>query len=294
MLKEWFASMLIALAGILLMFWWHPYALLRIFKGGATVPFGEEMLGFAYFGSLVIINHAGLFIALGAMLIYLVKKKAIDYRTTALISGLALVGIFQYVLFSAQPGLNREGRYMLPTIVCLLLIFAHIWGLYFARINRKRVVDIVVACSFAFVLAFHVVHIVKWIQVYAQGPVEQQMIAQVKQKMKEGEDLLLVQYYIAGTPHTKAAYRNYMDRFNRSDVNLFKQLLDADLPEGMVPLNAYYIRPDKFVAEDVYAFDHVWYLSEPRHEINQFDYFDESPVRLWWHKELSPHYYEIK
>jgi hypothetical protein len=301
MVKEWFMSMLLALGLMLIIFWWHPYALLRMFRGGATIPFGGvEVLGFSYFGKLVLLNHVGIWIAAIVAAVTICRKNILQKikHAYAVISGLLLVAVSQYIFLSVQPGLNREGRYMLPTIVCLLLLAAYILGIYFSqhREERKRITDWVIMASIVFTVVFQLVGIARWVYVYAQGPAEQHMISDVQAYTAEYPEnkTLIVQYYIAGAPHTPEAYKDYMNRFGRSEVNLFKELLLSPVPEGTTPINAYYIRPDQFVVTDMDTYNHVVYLNVPRLEINQFDYFDEDITRLWWYDTLSPHYVILK
>jgi hypothetical protein len=131
-------------------------------------------------------------------------------------------------------------------------------------------------------------------QIYARGPVEQQLVHKALELQEGNESVLLVQNYIAGYAHTPESYKDYVNRYGKSEINLYKAILSAKSPQRIELLNAYYRQTREFIMSDKNLYDHVLMVIEPRREINQFDFFDEDLVRLWWHKELSPTYLKIK
>lgn len=290
--KKWLGSQLIALLGIVVVFLWHPYALLRIFRGGATIPFSEDVNGLFYFTKLIILNHFSLVLAFILISVVVFYRNKVKYFMWP--CALGMVGLAQFLLFTFQPGLNREGRYMLPVIICFILVLVYVFGIFKSIHNTSSLLKKVVSVLFIFYLAFHVVSVSLWMYIFHQGPVEQSMIQSEIISVNKNDRILIVQYYLAGVAHTKEAYLKYMENFGKSEINLYKQLINSNPPDDYLVLNAYYIRPDKFKKSDMDNFDRVVYRFEPRREINQFDFFDEDLTRLWWYKDLSPQYFLLK
>lgn len=294
----WFVG--VASVIIIICILWHPRSIIRILGlvsgdifGLGTSQFSSEDTGtgfsFFYYGKLIVLNHIALLGAFATLLFYKWK----DIKTEYLFWTIIITGGVFYVLFGMMS--HHEGRYVLPVIVSLVMVTAY---LFVGRFGELQQIGKIIAVAFLiFYISFHGIHVAKWIYVYAQGPVEHGIIETILQLQTEEEPVGVIQSYLIGHVHTKSAYQAYITKRGREDTNLYKAIMEADLPENIQPINVRYVFSSEF-AEDASTIDdfkHVILLFEPRGvEINQFDYVDESMVRLWFWESSMPHYRQIK
>lgn len=271
---------------IIIILVWHPYPFIRLLMGRAGTLFGNEESSIIYYSKLILLNHLPL--VLSGLIISLFFFKKFSSRIVMLLSICITVSVANFMFFSSQ--LHYEGRYMLPTIITVLIAFAVI----ITEINiNKPIKMITIVCIYTYFI-FHGMHIIQWIRIYSQGPLESKVIKKVIELQGEKQDVLLIQNYIAGYAHTKNAYQDYIKRYNKQNINLYKEIVTVPTPHNVTPLNLYYRKQKDFKISDIKLYDHVIYIYEPRSEINQFDFFDEDITRLWYHRELSPSFYMLK
>jgi len=289
--------------GVLLIVLWHPYVITRYlgflglggdFGGGlgdTQNPLGVGAGSADYYGTLIGLNHLPLIIVLLVFFVTLWKTRIwAKWQVWAI----TLPGILNLLLF--VPAEHHEGRYMLPTIVCMIVLVGYLYGEY-VRKPQGRVSKIIIGTLLVSYVLFHMVHIGKWIDVYSRGPVEESTIEKVLQNAASGKQrTLFVQAYIMGYPHTKEAYTTYMKDFNKGGINLYSEILKAPDPTSAPLLDATYITLGQYEKDTAITekFDQVWVRHEPRVELNQFDYIDENITRVWWYDELMPQYSRIK
>jgi len=292
--------------GMLLIIWWHPVILFRYFS---MVGIGNENVGnslnlqnpllvsggsLLYYCTLVILNCLPLIIA-GILLVIALWKEKIYARLEVWI--IALPGIFYFILFAPAP--HHEGRYMLPTIVSLVVLVGYLY-IEYRKLQRSQIYTRWVVGLLILYALFHAIHIAGWIGVYSQGPGEQAMIHHVLSVAKEGKThALIVQGYIAGHVHTLEAYKNYALSHDKGNLSLYKEILSTPSPTGVDLLDATYVPFDQYEKDPSIAkdFDQVVIMNVPRKdlgELNQFDFIDESIMRIWHARDLLPSYTYLK
>lgn len=301
-LKKFLRLTYAIIIGSLLLIFWHPSVIARYLGyvgvgeptgglGSTQNPFafGDTSLG--YYGTLIGLNHLPLLMALAVLAVALWKKRIWEkWQIWVLI----FPALFNLILF--VPAEHYEGRYMLPTIACLVVLVGYLLKEYYAM-ERLRTTTVLITVLLSFYVIFHAVHVGKWMEVYAEGPAEKAMLETVLQKTSEGkEKVLLVQNYIAGHPHTKEAYLTYAQSRDKLRFNLYKELLTAPDPKNVTLLNATYMWLQDYVENPVVVenYDQVVVKYEPRVELNQFDYIDENITRIWWYDELMPRFVFVK
>lgn len=289
---------------MLLIILWHPIILFRYFSmvgvGSENVAntFGQQnpvMISagsLAYYGTLIVLNLLPLIVA-GIILLVSLWRKKIYARSEFWI--ILLPGVFYFVMFGPAP--HHEGRYMLPTIISLVILIGFLFVEYKKEASSKFVLNTVYVL-FGLYLIFHLACIGKWIHIYSQGPIEKEMLSRVLERSKRGEDkVLLVQNYIAGHVHTREAYAKYARDFNKEKFDLYKEILKAPLPQDLEHLNATYVIKKDYESNPDLAkdFDQVVVFNNPRpSDMNQFDFVDEKIYRIWKYWDVMPSYTYIK
>lgn len=300
---------LLMLAGFIVMFAWDPYAFIRDIsflgigtpKGGMDTtqnPFYFANNSIVWYGTLIVLNNLAIIAAFALLCVSLVSKKI--WRSGALWS-LLLPALGFFLLFA--PAAHHEGRYMLPTIVLIILATGYLISLYAAEPGasgaetRHRVIRSSLVALVACYVALHVNVDIKWIQIYAKGPIEKQAIATILDMQKTGAPVLVVQNYILGAPHDKASYDAYIAKSIKGNVNLYQAISSSTPPSFMPLLDVRYAGQDEFAANPSLAkkYPHaiMQYVPIPG-LINQFDYFDENMMLLWSYDQLSPSYIVLK
>ncbi len=306
-LKYFFRLTYVTIISTLLSILWHPIIIIRYLgiagvksvsssggSAGVQNLFNLSDTSFDYYSNILFLNHLPIIFVLVIFTVLFWEEK-IYKRIQIWI--LLLPGIFNFLLF--VPPAHHEGRYMLPSILSMLLLTGFLLIEYWSKIKSK-VAKVFIAVLLGVTVLIHLVNIVGWIKVYAEGPVEQAMITKVLDKAKEGKSkVLLVQNYIAGHVHTKEAYARYARGFKKENFNLYKEIADTPAPEGLQLLDATYILEKDYLANEKIGdkYDQVVLLKVPRKdlkEINQFDFIDENIFRVWNYFDLMPTYTYIK
>jgi hypothetical protein len=283
---------------------WHPHAFKRIIglTGGSIVnkdaseliqyssEIPDEGMSFGYYSSILINNHLPLLLLFVTAITFMQKRKDVWKKWWVYSIGLPMVIVF--VVFGLMG--HHESRYVLPVVVLFILLTSILLVRFYGEIKNKTAWGVVVFCIFL-TLLFHGLHIGKRIAVLAEGPKEREIIAETLdfQRSNPSSKILFIEYYILGYPHTKEAYADYAARFNKKDFNLYKTIAATPLPEGIVPLNVYYRRPDESVTkEEMAKYDRVVKKYDPALEdkSREPDFFEYNLLRLWKYEALQEQY----
>lgn len=275
---------------LLLVFFWHPRAFLRLLNlvggdisgagyGNWTTEKPVAGFSFLYYGVLLIKNHLALFALWCILLVNGIRKK---YH----VSEIFWMPIAAAVLFYAVFGLigHHEARYVLPVIASIAASAAMllVWG-WEDLWRYAKTASLALIVSYA---AFHAVSIFFWEKVMIAGPAERAAIDQALAFEKDHPQArqFFISYYLAGYRHTVSAYLDYAKKFGRADTNLFKAIIDAPPRAGQTPLNVYYIHPDQLASTsvEIASFDRIVYHFEPQKELSlDPDYGETDLTRLW-------------
>ena len=295
--------------GLLFIIWWNPHTFIRLlgFLGLGSMaetintselnntftPFYHKEVSFWYYGKVVLLNHISIFITL-ILIAYpvFIQRFKENFMWMWMFGSVASVNFFVFGSLA-----HHEERYVLITTVTLLLLTGVAVMKYLMLPSRKRIIVIAIAVLLVWYFVFHIAHIGKWIDIYADGPAEKAMIAEVLALQKEGESIALVQDHIAGHVHTKEAYQIFMEQKNATDVNLYKAIMAAPLPENVKPMTARYVMPEAYEADPsiIEQYDHVIrYQKVCSLEINQATYIAENLTSLWYWDLCKPKYIHLK
>ena len=241
----------------------------------------------------MLLNHISIFITL-ILIAYpvFIQRFKENFMWMWMFGSVASVNFFVFGSLA-----HHEERYVLITTVTLLLLTGVAVMKYLMLPSRKRIIVIAIAVLLVWYFVFHIAHIGKWIDIYADGPAEKAMIAEVLALQKEGESIALVQDHIAGHVHTKEAYQIFMEQKNATDVNLYKAIMAAPLPENVKPMTARYVMPEAYEADPsiIEQYDHVIrYQKVCSLEINQATYIAENLTSLWYWDLCKPKYIHLK
>ena len=192
---------------------------------------------------------------------------------------------------------HHESRYILPVMVLLIIYLGALLVSYFQDKNIKNrliTVSIIIFISFSFL--YNTFIDIMSSRILLQGHKEEKLIREIKQiQTKEpSSKTLLVKYYLLGAPHTKDAYWDYMNKTNKTKVNLYNELLKTPLPEGIASLSVEYSIPIYFKLnkEIIKKYNHIIYYYEIAPEQKpEPDYFDVNALNLLYHKSLSDSYF---
>lgn len=295
--------------GLLFIIWWNPHTFIRLlgFLGLGSMaqelnaveysntftPFYSREMSFWYYGKVVLLNHISIFMALVLLArpIFIQRFKK-NFIWIWMFGSVALVN---FVVFGSLA--HHEERYVLITTVTLLLMTGTAVIKYLMLPSRKRIVVIAVSVLLVWYFAFHIAHIGKWIDIYADGPAEKEMIAEVLAMQKEGESIVLVQDHIAGHVHTKEAYQAFITMKNAEHVNLHKAIMAAPLPEGVPRMDVRYIHVREYETDPslIDNYTHaIQYVQRCSLEINQATYLAENILSLWYWDLCKPMYIRLK
>ncbi len=287
-----------------LIVWWHPYAFIRYLsflgigealhnQGDAQNPFALGQTSLGYYSVLIILNNLGLALAL---LVLAVRLWRVHIVRSPVVWMLLLPGIVNFCMFGFSA--HHEGRYMLPTLVVLIVLCGYLVSKYFAHPSvRSRRTTLVIGTLLVWYVLFSVVHIGRWMYVFSQGPIEQEGIRTTLDLQKTGAPVLVINSYIMGYPHTADSYRAFALHRKFGDVPLYTAFYEHPLPSDHILLDARY----EFLTEYqkhprmILDYPHVILHFRPRPtDWNQFSYFDEDITRNWYYRDLSPRYLVIK
>jgi len=294
--------------GILAIIVWNPFTFIRLLgllgigsmaKEMAVeyqttfAPFQSSTTSFGYYTTVLVANYLSLFIVLIITArSVLIKRFKENFMWMWMFGSVA---ILHFIVFGALA--HHEERYVLITTVTLLLFTGTITIKYLTLPARNKIALLAVVILTAWYGIYHVVHIGKWIDIYADGPAEKAMIAEVLALQKEGESIAIVQDHIAGHVHTKEAYQVFMEQKNATDVNLYKAIMSAPLPSDIVPLTAEYVMPWDYEKDPsiIEQYDHVIrYQTVCSLEINQATYIATNLTSLWYWDLCKPKYIQLK
>jgi hypothetical protein len=281
---------------------WHPRSFLRIAHlvfGDLTVAGTSEWswqvqstgYSYKYYGTLLLVNHLPL-VVLAAFYVKNIGRKMAT-ASHVLLPALTVILVF-FLLFGTMS--HHEGRYILPVIVASVVAIAVLFVRFYGQLSRAlKIMTIVLLVAY---FSYHMVHIARWLTIFAEGPAEKHMIAEVLALQGDIKTpVLLVQGYIAGHVHSRDAYEAYIEKRGRQDMNLYRAIMDAPLPQSLPLLNVRYVWPQEYQQSPdlIDGYDIVYKLEIQRpDEINQFDYMDENLLRLWRWDELMPYYVRLK
>lgn len=286
---------------------WHPHAFLRIIGiiGGditdtSIANYTNEIqvanlpMSFSYYLSIILNNYLAVLLVAIILSVFLFYKNNI-HKLWYLWSILSVV-FASFVIFGIVS--HHESRYVLPVTTGLIVFVSVLLSIYFSGVDVKnKFVSVIIFLLISFTILFNFIHIIKLDFIINEGPKERVVVNRILEleKQKVGSKTLSYQYYILGAVHTKEAYSDYASRTKKDNLNLYKIIASTTLPKNITPLNVYYRRPDSGInVKEWNDYDHVVYKFEPRQEINQFDFFDESYLRLWKYDDLSVKYFFIK
>lgn len=296
---------LVILGGFLVMIGWNPYTFFRILSflgigepgggmGTAHNPFYFADNSIFWYGSQIVLNNLALVLALLLLSLYLFAKKI--WRSPVLWS--LLLPALTFFFFFALPS-HHEGRYMLPTIVLLILTTGYLLSEYVAQTSSmgtsflRPLLRTSLVTLFAFYFVFQIVVDMQWMHIYARGPIEKHAIAKILELQKSGGPVLVVQNYILGAPHDRVSYAAYIEKSGKADVNLYQAIAETEPPASVPLLNVRYAFLAEFAENPLLAAQYahvIVYFRPVEGLINQFDYFDEDVMRLWHYDTLSPSY----
>lgn len=310
LLKRFILYALIMAAGSALMVAWDPYPFFRSISyvgvgpvqdanlGTTQVPLASGQNSLLWYGVEIVLNDLALAAAFVILMVALWGKRI--YKSFALWT-LLLPALVGYLFFGLAQ--HHEGRYMLPTIVFLVLAFAYLLSEYVAAYRAsgdmkwKPIVRTALVTLISAYAVFQIAVDIEWMVVYGRGPIEKQAIAEILQLQKTGTPILLIQGYIAGEAHDKASYEAYIELRGRQDLNLYQAIMAGDPPASLPLLDVRYAPPQQFAADPamIKLYAHaVWQYIPIPGQINQFDYSDENVMRLWYYDELSPQWIVLK
>lgn len=286
---------------------WNPHPFLRIvgLSGGDIINSDTSSLSsekqkvgysFSYYSRIILNNELPLVIALVILIISIAPKVGLHKKLFFTITASALIPFF--IIFGIIS--HHESRYALPMMLLLILLVGGLAGhylLYKSSINKYATLSLVALVLFT--VLYNCAVDVALIKVWNRGPKEVELIKKLQdfQKTDPTSKTLVAKHYLLGAPHTKDAYMDYMKNTNKTKVNLYNAILEADYPVDAIPLSVYYVIPPKFVLnrDIIESYKHIVYYYEFNLEQGaEPDYFDVDTSNLFIHQDLSDSYYFIK
>lgn len=306
-LKRFFAFSAALIFFLAVIVVWNPHPFLRIagLSGGDIINVDTSSLStekqkvghsFSYYSRIILNNELPLVIVLVVLIITIVPKVGLHKKMFFTVTASALVPFF--VIFGIIS--HHESRYVLPTMLLLIILIGGLAGqylLYKSSINRYVTLSLVALTVFA--VLYNSAVDIALIKVWNRGPKEVELIKELQdfQKTDPTSKTLVAKHYLLGAPHTKDAYMDYMKNTNKTKVNLYNVILEADYHVGATPLSVYYVIPPKFELnrDIIEAYKHIVYYYEFNLEQGtEPDYFDVDTSNLFIHQDLSDSYYFIK
>lgn len=303
-LKHFFVFIIGSLFAMMLIVVWHPHAFERILglTGGDivntdTTAFTTEVqamgFSFVYYGLILFKNNLALIIAL-AMLSFAAFQCKL--HKNIFLWAILLPLLFYGAIFGTFS--HHESRYILPVLILLITTIFFFAGQLIGVLHAKRLPRILLATLIVFYLVFNIVHIGKWLLIMHEGPKEQVAIKDIlalEKKTSNGKTLFRG-YYLLGYVHTKDAYRDYANRFHKSEFNLYKAIDMGTPPVGVSQLRTYYSRPGEPFPKNAFSqYAHIIVRYEPKLEQNlEPDFMEVDMVRLWFYKDFADRYTQLK
>lgn len=290
--------------GYALIIWWHPYAFVRYLsflgigealhnQGDAQNPFALGQTSLWYYSVLIVLNNLGLVLAI---LVLTVRLWKIKIAQSPIVWTILLPGIVNFFMFALSA--HHEGRYMLPTILMLIVLCGYFVSKYLAHPStRTRSTSIVIGVLLTWYVLFSLVHIGLWMHIFSQGPVEQEGIQKALELGQSGAPVLMINSYIMGYPHTTESYRAFAVHRKFGEVPLYEAYYEHPYSGDLPLLDVRYDFLTSYQKDPniIDAYPHAVMLYRPRPtDWNQFSYFDEDITRNWYYRDLSPRYMVVK
>lgn len=284
---------------------WHPRAFFRILgiTGGDIADadissFTNEAavsgLSYGYYASMLFVNHISLIALITVLCEYLWYKN--KFPRHILISGIAL-SLLAYSLVFGLFG-HHESRYILPLIFFITFLAGVIIGHFLSFEEKNRLVLVSSITLVLFTVIFHVAHIGRFMFITMQGPPERAAIEKIVslEKNDEVSKTLFVKDYLFGYVHTKDAYRDYAEKFNKSGFNLYKAILNTVPPQSISPIRVYYTRTTEPLPKGAWrTYKRIGYHYDPRFAgLLEPDFMETRLVNLWFYKDFSDKYSFLK
>lgn len=305
-LKRFIYTMSGVFVGWGLVIWWHPFAFIRylsffgigeqLHNNGDTLnPLAFSGGSFGYYAQLILVNHLSI-VALFLLLVFVIRTR--KPWQSIVFWALLLPGMLNFVMFSLMT--HAEGRYVLPTIISLLLATAWMLAQYFSvdgKSVQTRLVTLMIGTLMIWYVGFHFIHDIVWMHIFSLPPLREEIIKTALVLQDTGAPVLIINETILGHPHTIDSYRAYATYRGFGDIPLYKEIYANPLPQDKEPLDARYLKlADYEQAPGVIRnWKHVIFSYHPRQgEWGIFNYFDENITRNWYHRELSDTYTVLK
>jgi hypothetical protein len=294
---------------LILIVWWHPRSFLRLVSLTTGDAIGADLtswtsepnvpgFSFSYYAQIIFDNHVSL-LALWLLLVYVAIKNG-EYKNYVFWLPISTALIY-FVVFSIMG--HHESRYILPAIVSIIVSSGILLVQYFSRLTRLQKIS--ASTLIVAYIIFHLITLGFWQQQMMNGPYERKAIsaALTYQNAHPQSRQLFISWYLLGYPHTKEAYKYYLDNYilarskNHTGNDLYTAMLGAPLPSGIMPLNVYYLHPND--ATNTIAilkhYDRVIYEYKP--SIEQHlppDFLEVDLTRYWLPEAWGDKYFTLK
>ncbi len=276
---------------------WDPYPFIRLlgFLGVGPLaspahsgqnPFLGGNFSFIYYGAEVVLNHLSYFVAAAVMAVAVGARRLMN---DSFLQAAALVVVFNFLLFA--PAQHHEGRYMLPVIVFLLLIFGRILTLYVAS-NRRY--TLLVGAAILLGIIVQTASVGGLVARYAEGPPEAAVLNSVQEDpspiLAIGGDQLAVSL-------TPTAYLRYAAQSARTGTNLYQALTRVPPPPHTRLFDITYIASSTVSKNTSLLTGYKTILVESDQSfstVNGYNAIDENIARIWFARDFFPTYTQIK
>ena len=297
-LKEWGYHVGGVLVGMVLMILWHPYGFLRTFglfrfvssapSSSAPIPDVSRVSvifdSFLYNLDIILINNIAL-VLVGIYMVWLVRNKVLRLGFISLV--VLFPALANFFFFSIHA--HNESRYMLPTVVLLVVLVLVLYSQTLATFGDQCSVKRVCYIFFITVLGVGMIQILGLVRMQAYGPPERALILpQIHAWQREypGTRTLVVKNWPLGYVHTEEAYEDYINRYDKRTYELWQYILIASQPHDIEPINVFYKHQyEPITEEDVRNYDHVVLHYPPQVDSvapeSPQDVFDLKPWTVW-------------
>ncbi|MEA2715126.1 MAG: hypothetical protein QOG91_154 [Candidatus Parcubacteria bacterium] len=290
-----------AAIGMALIVWWYPYGFMRTVSiaGIGAPPANSQGVvldvpstgwasghSFVFYAETILVNDFLLIVAGLILLAAIFSRKRIfaQYWFWVLI----LPAAANYLLFGDLT--HHETRYVLPTLVCLVLLVMALYSAAFAEWRYDRPSARLAGLLLGLSLLLNVVQIAGWERMIIAGPPERRAIVPeliAWQKADPRAKTLAIKNWPFGYVHSAPAYAEYVATHQKSTYDLWNYILTLPPPSNVTPINVYYEPVGSFVtAADKKAYDHivVWNpasIDSDLADVSPNDEFDWKPWTVW-------------
>lgn len=293
-----------------LIIWWFPFSFLRLLgllkvvsletvapeTTQAAFTYAESL---HYYLSLIAVNHVSLLLAI-VILLFLLRRTLFRQVWFYL---LLIFTLGHFVLFTAL--WHFESRYILPTIIGLVILCALLWVRYVHEEGRSKVLSVTLVFLLLFYAALHGAHIWKRAELYGLQPSEQRATAialDVLTSRSVMQPTLWVADQIVGHPHTVSAYQNYVERFDVQGLRHYDTIVGLDSVPVDSALFTLYIRENEFFsASERQLFINTYGpfslvvlempFTTPRNMRSLNDFLEENLFLLWWAEQFEERFF---